>query len=90
MFTVPAATFSTIVACRAVRRLSEWAHQDVYVQYVFSRFVGQGLAKFLLQQFAFPQRGASSPQGGSKARRPHHNGDIHCVRHIAVLRLLNP
>ncbi|KAF8609520.1 hypothetical protein BDV93DRAFT_602180 [Ceratobasidium sp. AG-I] len=31
MFTVPAATFSTIVACRAVRRLFEWAHQDVYV-----------------------------------------------------------
>lgn len=35
MFTVPAAVFSTIVACRAVRRLSEWAHKDVYVQYVF-------------------------------------------------------
>ncbi|KAG9075158.1 hypothetical protein FS749_013194 [Ceratobasidium sp. UAMH 11750] len=31
IFTVPAATFSCIVACRAVRRLSEWAHQDVYV-----------------------------------------------------------
>ncbi|KAG8690051.1 hypothetical protein FRC09_012159, partial [Ceratobasidium sp. 395] len=31
MFTVPAAVFSCIVACRAVRRLSEWAHQDVYV-----------------------------------------------------------
>ncbi|KAB5593402.1 Transmembrane protein [Ceratobasidium theobromae] len=31
MFTVPAAVFSTIVACRAVRRLSEWAHKDVYV-----------------------------------------------------------
>ncbi|CAE6449931.1 unnamed protein product [Rhizoctonia solani] len=31
MFTVPAAVFSTIVACRAVRRLSEWAHQDVYI-----------------------------------------------------------
>ncbi|CAE6424134.1 unnamed protein product [Rhizoctonia solani] len=31
MFTVPAAVFSTIVACRAVRRLSEWARQDVYI-----------------------------------------------------------
>ncbi|EUC65385.1 transmembrane protein, putative [Rhizoctonia solani AG-3 Rhs1AP] len=31
MFTVPAAVFSTIVACRTVRRLSEWAHQDVYI-----------------------------------------------------------
>ncbi|CAE6539349.1 hypothetical protein RSOLAG22IIIB_01352 [Rhizoctonia solani] len=31
MFTVPAAVFSTIVACRTVRRLSEWARQDVYV-----------------------------------------------------------
>jgi len=49
MFTVPAATFSTIVACRAVRRLSEWAHQDVYVQYVFSRFVGLDWAEFFLQ-----------------------------------------
>lgn len=31
MFSVPAAVFSCIVACRAVRRLSEWAHQEVYV-----------------------------------------------------------
>ncbi|QRV91252.1 hypothetical protein RhiJN_19270 [Ceratobasidium sp. AG-Ba] len=31
MFSVPAATFSCIVACRAVRRLSEWANQEVYV-----------------------------------------------------------
>ncbi|CAE7230200.1 unnamed protein product [Rhizoctonia solani] len=31
MFTVPAAVFSTIVACRTVRRLSEWASQDVYI-----------------------------------------------------------
>ncbi|CAE6522150.1 unnamed protein product [Rhizoctonia solani] len=31
MFTVPAAVFSTTVACRAVRRLSEWARQDVYI-----------------------------------------------------------
>ncbi|KAF8680528.1 hypothetical protein RHS04_04132 [Rhizoctonia solani] len=31
MFTVPAAVFSTVVACRAVRRLSEWARQDVYI-----------------------------------------------------------
>lgn len=31
LFTVPAAVFSTIVACRAVRRLSEWANQDVYI-----------------------------------------------------------
>ncbi|KDN37797.1 hypothetical protein RSAG8_09952, partial [Rhizoctonia solani AG-8 WAC10335] len=31
MFTVPAAVFSTIVACRAVRRLSEWARQDVFI-----------------------------------------------------------
>ncbi|QRV76416.1 hypothetical protein RhiJN_04431 [Ceratobasidium sp. AG-Ba] len=31
MFSVPAATFSCIVACRAVRRLSEWANQEVYI-----------------------------------------------------------
>ncbi|ELU43170.1 hypothetical protein AG1IA_02810 [Rhizoctonia solani AG-1 IA] len=37
MFTVPAAVFSTVVACRAVRRLSEWARQDVYIQSVFDR-----------------------------------------------------
>ncbi|KAG8747301.1 hypothetical protein FRC10_001480 [Ceratobasidium sp. 414] len=31
MFTVPSATFSAIVACRAVMRLSDWAAKDVYV-----------------------------------------------------------
>ncbi|KAG9099768.1 hypothetical protein FRC06_004867 [Ceratobasidium sp. 370] len=31
MFTVPAATFSAIVACRAVMRLSDWTGKDVYV-----------------------------------------------------------
>lgn len=31
MFTVPAATFSSIVACRAVMRLSDWTGKDVYV-----------------------------------------------------------
>lgn len=34
MFTVPAATFSSIVACRAVMRLSDWTGKDVYVQCV--------------------------------------------------------
>ncbi|KAG8691792.1 hypothetical protein FRC11_009557 [Ceratobasidium sp. 423] len=40
MFTVPAAVFSAIVACRAVRRLSEWARQDVYIQSVFNVLIG--------------------------------------------------
>lgn len=31
MFTVPSATFSSIVACRAVMRLSDWTGKDVYV-----------------------------------------------------------
>ncbi|QRV75162.1 hypothetical protein RhiJN_03177 [Ceratobasidium sp. AG-Ba] len=31
MFTVPAAVFSAIVACRAVMRLSDWTGQDVYI-----------------------------------------------------------
>lgn len=45
MFTVPSAVFSAIVACRCVRRLSEWTSQDVYVHSsarVSSRQTGSG------------------------------------------------